>query len=397
MGERIMPISKPFKVALLAAETDTVNLFKIDTNDIVLVPFQSVQALSDQYDESFEVVFVLGAEETACVNEICRRIKIDARLSALPALIGAINAGDIDAIQAFEAGCADILDTTMSAKEIDLRFSKIIFQKHAESELRRAADQARSVTLSAMTESGNLGLALRCIIDFNFCDNVDELGMRLFQALKHYNLNCSLQFRSHFGTKNMEATGLEKELESRLLTELCGKGRFVEFGKRCFINYGQVSLLIKNMPIEDKQRCTAIKDSILPFIQGAEARLKAIDAQRALEVERNFMGKLVTRLHEAMDEFDQGYQYLMRGSATVVEDIAAHTDEAIVFLDLKEEQEEILQKIMQKGVGDINALFAEGIKMNEGFRTLITQINAVFGVDGAGPEASKLLTLASEI
>ncbi|HEX4974535.1 MAG TPA: hypothetical protein VFV48_01485, partial [Pseudomonadales bacterium] len=139
------------------------------------------------------------------------------------------------------------------------------------------------------------------------------------------------------------------------------------------------------------------KDSMLPFIQGAEARLKAIDAQRALEVERNFMGKLVARLHEAMDEFDQGYQYLMRGSATVVEDIAAHTDEAIVFLDLKEEQEEILQRIMQKGVSDINALFAEGIKMNEGFRTLITQINAVFGVDGTGPEASKLLALASEI
>jgi len=392
-----MVMNTPYKIALLANEPNAVKLFQIDEKNITLIPFQSVKALIVERDTPFDAIFVLSTEENSCAIEVCQLIKKDSNLSVIPTVMGVINGKEIDAIRVFESGYADILDTTMSAREIDLRLAKLIYQYHADSELRRAADEARTVALNVMTESGNLALALRCIIDFNFCDNVDELGMCLLQGLKHYNLNCSLQLRSHFGTKNMEATGLEKELESRLLTELCEKGRFIEFGKRCFINYGQVSLLIKNMPVEDKQGCTAIKDSILPFIQGAESRLKAIDAQKALEVERNFMGKLVNRLREVMKEFDNGYQYLMCGSADLVEDMAARAEEAILFLDLKEEQEEILQGIMQKGVVDINNLFAEGVKMNEGFRNLILQINTVFGVDGAGPEADKLIELSSAI
>lgn len=392
-----MAVNMPYKIALLASDSNAVKLFQINEKNMSLVPFQSVKALVIERDTPFDTIFVLSAEESSCAMELCQLIKGDYKLSAIPAVMGVTDGKAIDAIKAFESGCSDILDPTMSAREIDLRLTKLIYQYHADRELRHAADEARAVALNVMSECGNLGLALRCIIDFNFCDNTDELGMCLLQGIKHYNLNCSLQLRSHFGTKNMEATGLEKELESRLLSELCEKGRFIEFGKRCFINYGQVSLLIKNMPVEDKQKCTVIKDSILPFIQGAESRLKAIDAQKALEVERNFMGKLVSRLREVMKEFDNGYQHLMRGSANLVEDMAARTEEAILFLDLKEEQEEILQGIMQKGVVGINNLFAEGIEMNEGFRNLILQINTVFGVDGAGPAADKLIELSSAI
>ena len=159
----------------------------------------------------------------------------------------------------------------------------------------------------------------------------------------------------------------------------------------------QVSLLIKNMPVDEPEECTKIKDSILPFIQGTDSRLKAIDAQHTLEVERNFMGKVVGRLRESMTEFDDGYQQLMRGSADIVEDMAARMEDSILFLDLTQEQEQTIETIMSNGVAGINAQFSQGVQMNEGFGSLVKQMSAVFGEGDSVPNVDKLLELSSKL
>lgn len=392
-----MGISQPYKIALLNTNAALLSSYPTDSDKVSFYPYDSIQSLKTESDIQFDIVGVLGESAEGGVIETCRHVKHVPDLAQIPLVVGEVVGQELDPIEAFEAGCADIVNASMTLKEIELRIAKLIFQSRASLELRRNADEARNVAMNVMTESSNLGLTVQFLIDSNFCDNVDELGMQFFQSLKHYHVRCSLQMRSHFGVKNMEETGMEKELESRLLTELQHKGRFVDFGKRCIVNYGQVSLLIKNMPEQDKEQCTKIKDSILPFVQGADSRLKAIDAQRTLEIERNFMGKVVGRLRESMSDFDQGYQDLMRGSADIVEDMAAKMDESILFMDLTHNQEQTLEDIMGAGVTGINSLFSQGVKMNEGFSELVAHMNSVFGEAGAIPSVDKLLELSSKL
>lgn len=390
-------MSKPYNIALLNSNAALLDSYPMDRSMVSFLPYESIQSLVNESDIQFDIVGILGGSVEAGVIETCRRVKHEPGLAQIPLVVGEVVGQELDPIEAFEAGCADIVNASMTLKEIELRISKLVFQARASQELRRNADEARNVAMNVMTESSNLGLTVQFLIDSNFCDNVDELGMQFFQALKHYHVRCSLQLRSHLGVKNMEETGMEKELESRLLTELQHKGRFVDFGKRCIVNYGQVSLLIKNMPEQDKEQCTKIKDSVLPFVQGADSRLKAIDAQRTLEIERNFMGKVVGRLRESMNDFDQGYQELMRGSADIVEDMSAKMDESILFMDLTHSQEQTIEDIMGAGVTGINSQFSQGVKMNEGFSELVTHMNTVFGEADSIPSVDKLLELSSKL
>ena len=392
-----MGLSKPYKIALLNVNADLMKHYTVDKNILTLFPYSSIQALVNASDIEFSVLGVVGGSEEAGVIETCNLIKREPSLASIPLMVGEALGQELDPIEAFEAGCADIVNSTMTVKEIELRIAKLVFQANASEELRRNADEARNVAMNVMTESSNLGLTVQFLIDSNFCDNVDELGMQFFQSLKHYGVRCSLQLRSQFGVKNMEQTGLEKELESRLLTELSHKGRFVDFGKRCIVNYGLVSLLIKNMPVQDKEQCTKIKDSILPFVQGVDSRLKAIDAQRSLEIERNFMGKVVGRLRESMADFDEGYQVLMRSSADIVEEMSAKMEESILFLDLTHSQEQTIEGIMSDGVKGINSQFSQGVKMNEGFSDLVSHMNSVFGDSDSIPSVDKLLELSKKL
>ena len=388
---------KAYKVLVFVSNPSHVEMYSVNGEVFNIRAYTTLDELINEAGGDTDVIGLLLDDEESEVVRACERLSNEAALQHTPLVVAELEGRPLNAVRIFEAGCSDIVDSSMSPKELEARVEKLIFQARAEAELRRCADNARKVTMSVMTESSNLGLTVQFLIDSNFCDNVDELGMQLFQSLKHYNLHFSLQLRSHFRLKNMEETGMEKELESRLLTELQNRGRYVEFGKRCVVNYGQVSLLIKNMPVHDMEQCTKIKDSILPFVQGTDSRLKSIDAQHTLEVERNFMGKVVGRLRESMSDFDQGYQQLMRGSADIVEDMASKMEESILFLDLTQEQEQTIESIMSDGVKGINSQFAEGVKMNEGFGGLVRQMTSVFGDKGSIPNVDKLQELSSKL
>lgn len=386
-----------YNVAVVFSEEEKFSGYPIKFDGLNLTRFSSLSQLLEAGAVNVDVVGILGGDEKNDARIVCQAIRKNEDFKSTPIIVGVPDGESVDAIALFEAGCSDIVSANMGQKEIVDRVAKLVINKIAEDVLKKSADEARKVAMSVMTESSNLGNTVHFLVDSNFCDNVDELGVLLFQVLKNYNIQCSVQMRSIYGVKNMEETGIEKELESRLLSELHTRARFVEFGKRCIINFGQVSLLIKNMPLEDKEHCTLIKDSVSSLVQGVDSRLKALDAQRALEVERDVMNKLISRLREVMEDVDGRYQQVMRNSADLVEDMSSRMDESVLFLDLTQEQESTIEKIMDDGVTGINKLFSEGVNIDGAFRALVNQVSSVFDMSDGQPSAKQLLEFSKKM
>ena len=140
------------------------------------------------------------------------------------------------------------------------------------------------------------------------------------------------------------------------------------------MNYGQLSLLVKNMP-EDGKRFGTIKDNVFPLLQGADARVKSIDNAGLLVMERDLMKGMSAKMQSVMHQVDERYQVVMRQCAELVEDMAMRVDDSIMFLDLNEQQEATFGNIMQNGVNSINELFNQGVKIDESFRKLIDYMN----------------------
>ncbi|MFT6113862.1 MAG: hypothetical protein ACJA10_000798 [Oleispira sp.] len=182
--------------------------------------------------------------------------------------------------------------------------------------------QANEMAFIAMSDTSDLGVNIQFLLDVNQCDNLDELGMRVFQALKSYGISCSLQLHSQFAVKNMEANGLMKALESRLLEEMRDQGRYVDFRHRSVTNDESVSLLVKNMPIDDEKKYGAIKDNIFSLLQGTDARIQALDTLENLALEKSLVRSLTIKMKGLMSSVDESYQCVMKDIADVVEDMA---------------------------------------------------------------------------
>jgi len=312
--------------------------------------------------------------------DVCRQLKDTPSVTDTPIVILARDS-ELDSKMAYyDAGCDDYVNSE-SMSELQARLMRVIFNKVANDQLKQQLQQANEMAFIAMSDTSDLGVNVQFLLDVNTCDNLDELGMRVFKSLQSYGINCSLQIRGRHTVKNMEANGMAKEMESVLLQECKDKGRYVDFGRRSIMNYGSVSLLVKNMPMNDDKKYGAIKDNVFSLLQGADARVKALDNLESLAMESLLVKRMAGQMRDLMKDVDSSYKGVMKDIADVVETMADGVESSIQFLGMDERQELALQKIMETGIVDTNRIFNQGMRMDEGLREFLEQVDNVFCSD----------------
>lgn len=302
-------------------------------------------------------------------------------------------------VQAFEMGCDDIIDMDIHENELPMRCEKLIFNKIANDQLQAQVKQATELAFIAMSDTSDLGINIQFLLEVHQCNNLDELGMRLLQAVNAYGLKSSVQLRSGMGVKNMEASGMERELESKLMWELQHDGRYIDFGKRSVMNYEQVSVLVKDMPVDDEKKYGALKDNLFSLLQGADARLKALENVQQVQDQQQMMRGLSLKMQSMMEEIDEGYQQVMKNIADVVENMSDGINEVIVNLALHEEQERALEKVMEYGLKTTNEVFSKGLRLDENFQNVIKELGVFLSNDKVkftAEQRKKLLSIINE-
>jgi len=94
-------------------------------------------------------------------------------------------------------------------------------------------------------------------------------------------------------------------LERDLLELTQDKGRFYDFGCRTICNFRQVSLLIKNMPLDDRERYGRIKDTV-PFILGAtDEKIRSLDTHDSLLKQAESLTSTTNAIRTTLDSISQ--------------------------------------------------------------------------------------------
>lgn len=367
---------------------------------IILLGCDSDLGLKNQLDESFEshlindeanclqalsasnYQLVLADMSCPSVFDICRNIKSSFEI---PVIFVSPSDSNEERLAAYDCGADDYLSIEDLKTELHGRLERLIINKIANDQLKMQLAQATEMAYIAMSGTSDLGVNIQFLLDVNKCGNLDELGMRVFQALKSYGISCSLQMRSQFVVKNMEANGMSKSLESKLLSEMKDQGRYVDFGHRSVMNYESVSLLVKNMPIDDEMKYGAIKDNVFSLLQGIDARIKALDTLDSLALEKNLVRSLTIKMKDLMSSVDESYQVVMKDIAGVVEDMADNIEGSMQYLGMSEEQETSLHTTIEKAILQTSKVFSEGLSLDKDLHQFLVHIDGLFKSDKINP------------
>jgi CheY-like chemotaxis protein len=382
-----------YSIVILGCDNDLHIAKNIDQSFEVLMITDEAQCLQALSEQKCQLVLVDMSCPTISATQTCQVIKRD---FDIPVIFVSSKDCNTERLEAYDCGADDYIGVSELSDELRGRLERIIINKVANDQLKMQLAQANKMAFIAMSDTSDLGVNIQFLLEVNNCNNLDELGMRLFQALKAYGINCSLQLRSQFSVKNMEANGMEKSLESNLLLEMKDQGRYVDFGHRSVMNYGAVSLLVKNMPVDDEKKYGAIKDNVFSLLQGADARIQALDTLGILALEKDLVRSLTIKMKDMMSTVDVSYQGVMRDIANIVEEMADNIEASMHHLGMDEIQEKSLNTIIEAAISASNTTFNDGVKVDKNLHEFLVYMDSLFKSDNIDPHKMKRIVESLE-
>jgi CheY-like chemotaxis protein len=271
---------------------------------------------------------------------LCRRLKDDWETQDIPVLFVSAYDDSETRMLCYEAGGDDFIQKSFERPELlgKLNVAKrILAEKKA---LHEQAGYAQRTAMAAMVSMGELGVVLQFLSKSFACNTVDELATALLDAMRQYDLQAAVQMRLGDETLSLSQNGHNVPLEVSVLNHVRGSGRIFQFKSRCVFNYGRVTLMVNNMPVDDADRCGRIRDNGALLAEGADARLRAIESDLLAQRRRDGIEKALPRLYGTLDGVQENYRRNCFELTQVMIDFQETLTKAFVHLGLMEKQEE---------------------------------------------------------
>ncbi len=285
--------------------------------------------------------------------EVCDALKSNPKTARIPIIFLSGNGSAREKMLGFELGAEDYLVKPFDAELLNAKVKLAVKGHHEKLALDKKALYAQETAFEALTTSAELGRALRFVEHTYAIPTFDGLAQALFKSMDEFGLKTSVMFVTlngplFYSSSNNEVPPLEKDLMQLMHSQ----GRFSDFGCRTFCNCRQVSLLIKNMPLEDRERYGRIKD-IVPFVLGSvDGKIRAIDIHSSLESQADSLAHSVadigTTLSTLTDKVSSGHSAITR----VMKDLMTELDERLPKLGLEEDQEKYLINRIDRAFSD---------------------------------------------
>lgn len=285
---------------------------------------------------------LLIVEVTMCGPEgcaKCRQFTDDSDISDIPVIFVSAGSDPDTCLACYEAGGYDFIQKPIVAAELRNKLkvaTRILGEKAA---LREQAGYAQQTAMSAMVSMGELGVVLQFLSKSFSCEQAEEVAAALVEAMGQYDLQAAVQVRLGDEVLSLSRNGRNLPLEASVLSHVREAGRIFQFRSRCVFNYGRVTLMVNNLPLEDAERCGRIRDNGALLAEGADARLKAIEADLLAQRRRDGIEAALPQLYSTLDGVQNNYRRNCFELTQVMIDFQESLSKAFIHLGLTESQE----------------------------------------------------------
>ncbi len=265
--------------------------------------------------------------------EVCAKLKNDDKTKHIP-VVFLSSKGELNhRLQGFEAGADDYIVKPFNSDELLARV-KVMYQfLEQQKSLQDAFDDATETASSALSDSGDMGRIIRYVSQTYFCHDVDTLAQQIlafFEPLK-LNVVVSIWYLGH--PHFYDSEGAVTPLAQTLIKQGRAKARFVDEGTNTLINYDKVSLLIKNMPVDDDDLYGRYKDLFPHLLEPTDAKIMDMESEQLVKNEADQISATLDKTHAA----------LAKQLVTLQEQLAEPEQNA----ELRAEQERILNALIK--------------------------------------------------
>ena len=291
---------------------------------------------------------------------LCRAIRSDAALKNTPVIF--VSGCDTieERIKGYDAGGQDFIVKPFEPEEL---LRKLLVAQTTVRGQRSLAEQiadAEMLSSLVMASMDETGILLQFMSKLIALESAAEIAAELLELLRRYGLEGVVQTRVGSAAQTQSAAGSNLPLEVSVIEHLRNHGRVFEFRRRSVHNFDRVTLMVNNLPLENADFCGRRRDNLAVAAQGADSRLKALQAE---EASRRAQAGIIAALESVGDtimELREAQQDQSAISSQLIVNFQETLLNAFVGMGLTENQEQSLQDMVGDFLGRMVEILGRG-------------------------------------
>jgi hypothetical protein len=220
------------------------------------------------------------------------------------------------------------------------------------------------MAMGFLTNLGETGTALQFLRNSQTCREPAELARLTIATLREYGLETNVQLRPPGEILTFIESGRASPLEESVFTMVRDLDRIFQFRQRLIINYPRVSVLVKNLPIADTDRCGRLRDLLAIIAEGCESSMLALIRTAEIEARTRQLQQTSAAVQAAITSLHAQYQTQQADTRILhqMHDKFAHD---LIFLGLTETQEDRLLQLLDSSIEETLELFSRGLDFGD--------------------------------
>ncbi len=302
--------------------------------------------------------------------ETAAKLKQGANTSEVPIIfVSALDSAE-DIMKGYESGGFDYLTKPIQPDTLIRKIHLVgqMVDERVAMQTEKAA--AMEAAMTAMIAGGEQGVLLDFQRRIFMVDTIEGLARQVVASCERYDLNVSVQFRCPDRLVHASHLGPVAPLEQEFLTRVQTAGRLREKGDYFIANFGDITMLVKNMPIEDADKRGRLRDHLAIIMEGAEIRMNGILVEHGVRDIVELSKQDAVEIEKMQHEF--------KGRVTqILDDLLVDLESSFMSYGLTEEQEDILMEAVQKALKSTMDNFEITYLIDQKLKHLVTKLEEV--------------------
>ena len=280
--------------------------------------------------------------------EVCDQLRQNPATNPIPIVFLSSRSSLRERMLGFESGADDYLPKPFASEELLAKLNVLMKYRTGHQQLQEKVSQAEETAYTALTGSNELGLAMNFVEQSYNVQNYEMLAFRLFSVTSSLNLKCSLLMLNGNEKLYFSSTGNINPLEEEVIAMLRKPQRFIDFGCRTQINFDNLSLLIKNMPLDDMDRYGRIKDLMPSMLGAADAKIQSLNARAAIATQANELVGSFNEIKSTLVNLAASLRDNQQKGANILRDMLNELDFYLPGMGLEDDQEQLIVNLIDR-------------------------------------------------
>lgn len=310
--------------------------------------------------------------------ETCERLKTDTDTAEIPIIFVSALASHEELMAGYEAGGDDYITKPFSEEILQKKVQIVLASQQRKRELEQISDRAVEALKVNLTNTEMLGMVVQFLHRCQRVDDVDDLVNNVFDCLREFELESSLLIQAEPENRVWFSDGIDRPMENQILESLRGQDRVLSFGTRLAINSDHVTLLVRKLP-SGEEEIENLRQQLVIMIEGLDTRLHAMQAEMLFDSRRELLAQVLESTRDKLGEIDEQHKRQTLVASEIATEMGNELERSMQQMDLTEQQQKALLKIIDSSVSKIKSVDDEDCKLEEQFDVIIDDLSSLLG------------------